>query len=572
MKTEFFVDYELYDTTALSDASESTKSNMDFADISLIKQDVETARYVTLEHNFFVLDGTSEEMPDIPDDLAFFSASQSGEDGTFEENPVLRIDFTENHTSIGLTLCFSDVWPIEIEIRWYDLSRVLISKKKFCPDSSVYFARNQIENYGALEIEFIRTLPYHNAKLNHIKYGTTYNWGSDTIKTGKLVNDTDPISDKIKTDKLTFDFIDLNDEFNLGNIDGLHKMLQKSQRMHPYEIVKGTKISLGTFFLDVNTTTKSISKISAIDYKGMLAKIDFKEGRIYAGDLAGGVIDEIMTVAGITDYEVDEETANTPIFGALKIQSCQKALREVLFACNSEINTSRQSGISIRKRSRKVTAVITRDRKFTTTLKTDTYVSDVTVKFNTWTLEENASEITKGTYTTGRHTIQLSNPAANMSVSAGKIIRQMPYYVVLEVSEESEIIITGQKYVSEALSVTASIEHIPPGEVRNTKSFTGTLMDFKSAKSVAENILDYYQLQQIVQTKHIGEAEKAGDWAEIENPVVNHGNFVACIESLTTDLTGGFISTAKYRGYYKLLIELYYCGSELYADEEVGII
>ena len=64
--------------------------------------------------------------------------------------------------------------------------------------------------------------------------------------------------------------------------------------------------------------------------------------------------------------------------------------------------------------------------------------------------------------------------------------------------------------------------------------------------------------------------EKAGDWAEVENTLQAHGNFVACIESISIDLVGGFIGTAKYRGYYKLTTEEYYSG-ELYADEEVGI-
>lgn len=70
--------------------------------------------------------------------------------------------------------------------------------------------------------------------------------------------------------------------------------------------------------------------------------------------------------------------------------------------------------------------------------------------------------------------------------------------------------------------------------------------------------------------RHLSAEEKAGDWAEVENTLKMHGNFVACIESFSVDLTGGFVGTAKYRGYYKITSEDYYSG-ELYADEEVGI-
>jgi len=108
----------------------------------------------------------------------------------------------------------------------------------------------------------------------------------------------------------------------------------------------------------------------------MLANVDFKDGRIYAGETAGSVIEEIMTAAGIEDYTVEEEVAQTPLYGTLKIQTCQKALREVLFACAAIMNTSRRSGIEIRKSTRRISTTIPRSRKFSTTLKADTYVSD----------------------------------------------------------------------------------------------------------------------------------------------------------------------------------------------------
>lgn len=592
MNTEFFVDYDLFDTTALQDAVESTESNSAFADIGKIKDNVSAPAYGTLEHNFFVLDGSMEEFPDAPDNLVYFSEDFVQANDNYQyagtelyagddlDGPVsdvytsqsVIVQFTENHTSYGITLHFLDAWPLEIEVVWYDLFGILKSRKRFYPDSLAYFCRNQVEEYGRIEIIFLRALPYHNAKLQYIEYGTRITWGSDSIKSGKLVNDTDPISDKIKTDKLTFDFVDIEDDFNIGNADGLHRTFQKRQQMFPYEMARGKKIPLGTFFLDTNSTTKNISKISAIDYKGMLSNTDFKDGRIYNGDPAGDIIDEIMAAAGITDYVVDDETADTPLYGTLKIQSCQKALREVLFACGSIINTSHRTGAEIHKNTRAVTSCITRSRKFSTTLQTDHYVSDVNVKYKTWRLDDNVSEITKGTYGAGIHTIQLTNPAANMTASSGRILKQMPYYVVLEISSDarSEVVVSGKKYIGEELAVLSSIEHIKSGEVRSTKTFSGTLLDFEAAKRVADNILDYYQLQQIIKTKHLAEDEKAGDWAEIENTVLDHANFVAAIESLSTDLTGGFISTSKCRGYFKSVTDYYFAGGELYADEGMG--
>lgn len=574
MLTEFFVDYDLYDTTALQDAQESTESNAPFADMSLLKENVSAPSYGTLEHNFFILDGSKPEMPDDPDNLAYFSAAQSDESGAFPAETQIVIDFTEYHTSYGLTLYFLDAYPSKIEIAWYDLSGTIQSKKMFYPNDLRFFCKNLVEDYGKVVIKFLNGLPHHNVKLQYIEYGTKITWGSDTIKSGKLVNDTDPISDKIATDKLTFDFVDTTDEFNLGNAQGLHKLFQRKQKMLPYEVVNGATIPLGAFFLDSNTTSKNICKLSAIDYKGMLSNTDFKDGRIYNGDLAGEVIGEIMAAAGIEDYTVDEDTANTPLYGTLKIQTCQKALREVLFACCSIINTAHRTDIEIRKSNKVITTAIGRNRKFSTTLKTDKYISDVTVKYKEWDVDEKVSEIAKGTYGVGVHTIQLANPATNLTTSAGTIVKQMPYYLVLKIDAEprAAVVISGQKYISNEIAVTSSIEHIKAGEVRNAKTFSGTLLNFNSAQKVADSILEYCQLQQIIQTKHLARNERAGEWVEIENVMVGRANFVAAIESLTTDLTGGFISTAKCRGCFKFVTDYYYADSELYTSDDAGEI
>lgn len=573
MKTEFFVDYDLYDTTAIEDAQESTGSNMPFGNLELIKEDIPTPTYATLEHNFFVLDGSRQEMPENPIDVAYFSSALSDENGYFGSEQSIDIKFTAKHSSIGITLHFMEFYPLEVEITWYDLFGIFKNQKTFYPDSLDYFCHNRIEEYGQLKIIFKKVLPYHNAKLRYIEYGTTVTWNNDTIKSGKLINDTDPVSDKISTDKLTFEIVDSEDEFNLGNVSGLHKFFQRKQSMLPYEMVSGEKIVLGAFFLDDISTAKNVSKLSAIDYKGMLTNTDFKDGRIYNGENAGVIIAEIMAAAGIEDYTVDEETANTPLYGTLKIQTCQKALREVLFACGSIVNTAHRTDIEIRKQNRHIKGRITRNRKFETSIKLGDYISDVNVKYKTWTLEEKVSEITKGNYCVGVHTIQLSSPAVNMTTNIGTIIKQMPYYVVLKIDTEpgETVVISGQKYVGEELAAASSIEHIKAGEVRNTKTYTGTLLNFESAKKVADSILDYYQLQLILQTRHLAAHENAGDWTEVQNASVMHGDFLAAIESLSTDLTGGFISTAKCRGYYKLVTDYYYAGGELVAGNDAII-
>lgn len=573
MKTEFYTIYNLFDTSALEDGVESAEGfNQNFANIELFKTGNRPAERMTLEQNFSVLDGSLEEMPDVPNDYAYFSNVMSNSDGYFTVNPKWKVTFSEKHSSVGLTLHFSKVFPDKIIVRWYDLSGLQISEMPYTVDSLHYYAGNQVEEYGSIEIEFIHTVPYHYVKMYYVQYGHEYIWGNDVIKDAKLSEETDNISDQIPINKLTMTFIDTEDEFNIGNTTGLHKVFQKKQKMYSYEKINGKEFLLGVFFLDKNTTTKNLSKLEAVDYKGILDNTDFRDGRVYDGELAGRVIEEIMATAGITDFEIDYGTYNTKLYGTLKIQTCRKALREVLFACGSVVETSRRDNVYIRKTDREIKSTIRRSRKFSTTLKTDYYISDVTVKYPVYTLSSEKKEVAKGHYTAGEHTIQLSNPAANITSNVGTITKQMPYYVVLNLTDDSDVVLTGNKWEKEDLAVTSSIVHLKSGESRKEKSFTGTLLNNAQAQVIADAILNYYQLQQIVECRYIGDSETPGTWTEIENSLTQNGNFAAGVESITTDLTGGFIQTAKFRGYYKLTSDFYYCGSELFAGENIGII
>ena len=192
MRTEFFVEYDLYDTTALQDGVETTESNSDFADIKLLKENVSAPSYGTLEHNFFVLDGSMEEFPDNPDNIAYFSKdfiqqnsnyNYCGDgmymgddlDGPIEEvyeKQKVVVQFSENHTSFGITLHFLDVWPLETEIAWYDLAGNFAVKTEIFSRFSSLFLQ---ESGGGLwayrdHIYQSTSLPQRQAAVHRIWY------------------------------------------------------------------------------------------------------------------------------------------------------------------------------------------------------------------------------------------------------------------------------------------------------------------------------------------------------------------------------------------------------------------
>lgn len=487
--------------------------------------------------------------------------------------PEITINFTENHTSYGLTFYFVGSHPLEMEIFWYDIAGVQIARKVYAVDSNRFFVQNQVENYGKIRVRFTKTIPHRYIRVWYIEYGTMLYIGNEglPVMDAKLTEEADPISDKIPINKLTYKIIDEDDTFNIGNINGLHKVLQNGQRCTAYERVNDRKLLLGNFFLTGNSTDKNVTSISSVDYKGLLDNTDFLGGRVYDGDNAGGVIDEIMAAAGIKEYSVSDEVRGMPLYGWLKNQTCRKALREVLFACGAVIDDSRRDKLEMFIPEKEAVQTVARSRKFSTQVNREDYISDVSVKYSTYTLQDKDSQILKGDYPAGIHTVKLSSPAKDMVINSGLILEQSTNYVTFKLSEQTSVIITGKKYNKEDYTVTRSIDKIEGGTVRKSKNFTGTLINGARAQEIAEKILDYYGLQLELKIKIQNEGDRPAQWAEVQNNNRQYGSFVAGYEKLSTDLTGGFLSTATLRGYYKMTGEYYYTG-ELYAGEEMGVI
>ncbi len=488
-------------------------------------------------------------------------------------HPQFDVNFTENHTSYGLTFYFVGDYPLEMFIRWYDISGICISEKRYEITGNIFFVQNQVEDYAKLNIQFTKAKPHRYVKFRFIEYGTDLLIGHEGLPAegASLTEEADPISDKIPINKLKFKLIDEDDKFNIGNVNGLHKALQSGQECMAYEYVDDSKGLLGKFFLDSHSAEKNVTTMSFIDLKGLLDNSRYLKGKVYSGEPAGDVIDDIMAAAGIADYRVSDEVRAVPLYGWLKNNTCRKALREVLFACGAVADSSRRDYIDIYIPDRLVKTFVERTRKFSTQTSNEDYISDVTVKYPVYALQDKTSEVVKGTYAAGTYTVELSSPAADMSINSGLILEQGNNYVTFKVGSETDVVITGTKYDKEDLSVTASEVHTSAGQSRNTKTYTGTVLNGTQAAAIAEKILEYYQLRLKLKIKFLNEGDKPVDWSEIENNVIGYESFVAGFEKVTTDLTGGFISTATMRGYYKLLGDYYYA-TELFTDEEVGIL
>lgn len=574
-KTNFYVEYEMFDVSAAADATPSASDNQSFAHVSdLSNGTTYDASQATMEHNFFVLNGSMSEFADTQN-IAYFNNTLSGADGSFSTNPKVTIQFTANHSSVGLTLHFADNYPLECKVSWYRISGELLYSETFNITSLDPVLWRPVENYGKIIIEFTKVLPYHYVKLTHVEYGQMYGWDQTSITAGTLLEQVDMISNQLSINTLSITFTDLLDLMNLGNDEGIHSYIQTKQVMRPYEYINGVKTFLGKYFIKSFTVDKSKAKLSCIDYIGILDMITFYKGDVYDGVKAGLVIDAIMEQAGITDYTVDAETYDTLIYGTIKPQTCRKALREVVFATQSMVDTSRSDSVVIYKMSKVIKNYVERSQKFSTAITKKDYVSGIKITYSEYSLGTSISKVTSGSYASGEHLITFNSPETALSLdvaaAVGEIMESGKYYCILLMHQDADITISGTAYTSKSFSNTVNVNRMDAGELEYIKSYTTTMANSALAISIAASVLQYYQNRLQLKVKYIADAERVQDWNIVRNPSSEYNDFIAGFESISTDLVGGFISTAQLVGYYNYMNNYIYAGEGMYASDNTII-
>lgn len=567
-------EFDMTDVTAREDSTPISGSAMGFADLSLLNEESAMGSYGTMERNQFLLDGSMDVFPaERPADVAFWSTAMSDSDGGFEESPELQVAFTEPHSSVGLTLYFSGDVPSQIIVEWYALSGEKLAEEVFCPESRVFFCGKEVDGYGKLVFLFRGTAkPFRYVKMDYIEYGRLWKLGRNTIKKAGIYEEIDLTSATLSINTAEIQFIDDRDDFCLSSQEGLWRFLQKDQEIRLAEYVDGKMVECGTFYLNGWNVQKKLVSFSFVDLVGIMDRTSFYDGDVYENKEAGEIISHIMESCGVADYIIDPEVSEMRLNGWLGIQSHRAALQQVVFACGAVADCSRSRGIRIYRPDKYVSHTVGMNRRFMGTKVTlDEYISDVSVDYVQYAPEDSESQVYKGLLSPGENRINFSEPYQknSLGVSIGAVVKASANYVVVWAEDAAECIITGRKYVAIKNSCIASIQEVYAGKSRKTKKYSGcTIMDAELAQIAAERILNHYQMQQLVEMRYVNDGEGVGDWCSIT--MQNAKYAITGIMSQSIDLTGGFLATAKCRGYSKVVTESSYT-KEFYAGER-GLI
>lgn len=551
METSVSISFGLVDVTAKQDTTATLpdrKAFIDPQDLSL--EGVYAPKVATLERNYFKLDGSFRLFPENPEDFTWgvWSESMTGDDGRFTTPPVLTLSFQELHEAIGLTFEFDPYgnnYCNDLLIRWYHGAE-LILEKTFQPDNWRFSCAETVQNYNKIEVIFYGTVhPHRYLKIQNIMHGMNKLFDRGTLKSASLLEEIDLSGLTISSNTLEFTVYSEDDDFNIFNPKGVYTLLQKKQQLTVEGTQDGTTKHLGTFYLeDMEMEGDKLLSISAQDGIGIMDGTNYKGG-IYKGKPAYELLEEIMDDAGF-GYTLDSSLRNVPVTGYLPICSHREALQHLAFAIGGYVTTARSGTVNIvafPDWSNIPTVSIGRDRKFIgTKVKMRSLVTGVNVKAHEYSLSDEVEELCKVTLADGRNEILFSEPAAEITISAGTLVESGVNYCIVEGTADTVCTVSGKKYVDTEKTVTVKMAELPAGDKENNVDADSTLLNSANARSAAQRLFDYYQYRIEQDISFVMKEETVGLLADIETEYgVYRGSVV---ESMDTDLTGGFVTKA----------------------------
>ena len=234
------ITYGLFDTTAKQDttATSNTSSKIfNWIDLNDLKLEAVTPiKAATFEEDYWKLDGSFDMFPDEPENNVWglWGNELSALDGTLANNLYLTLNFSNLHSSAGLTFEFNpydNSYCSSLNVKWYN-GNTLLDNKDFAPTKWRYFCNNVVQNYNKIVIQFKKlNKPNRYLKVQSIAHGQLKEFDNDSLIDANLLEEIDLTGATLTINTLDFTVFSKDNEFNIFNPQGIYELLQKNKKL-----------------------------------------------------------------------------------------------------------------------------------------------------------------------------------------------------------------------------------------------------------------------------------------------------------------------------------------------------
>lgn len=358
------VSFEILDIEAYEDASFTVTGE---ASISRLSQAINKIRdmshkYGTFERDYFLLDGNTYIPPveNVGDsELGWWSNVICGSNGLFATTPIITFNFTEPHSSIGLTLTFdkqANEYASDFRIEAFGPNNELITNDLITDNlNPVYYYEEPLDNYKKIIITIIKwATPNRRARLVEVDFGVVREYTGEKLISLKILEEMDLLASTVPSNEMQFVLDNSDQAFNILNPNGIYRFLKPNQEMTAQiGLLIGEQkfewIPMGKYYLS-EWTVEEGAMTSTFIGRDIFTKLDastytilLQNTNLY--DLAVSV----LTEAGVEKYEIDASLSDITTFGFREAIKTREALQMIAIAGKSVVRQNRDGAIVLER-------------------------------------------------------------------------------------------------------------------------------------------------------------------------------------------------------------------------------
>lgn len=352
------------DPDAIVDASASDNNSLYYAETDkVLDQENDTSPiYATMERNQWLLDGSRQIIPATNYEYnRYIGENISDDEGTFNENPIVTLSFSETHTDViyGVTITWSTLlgeYAKEFIVTAYNGNDIVATKTVTDNVSVVSSVFMDIVDYDKITVEIVKwSMPYRRARIEKLLMGVELVFTKNDILSYSHSQRVHPLSTELPSSEISFSLDNSQDAFDFYNNTGWYKYIIERQEVkveYGYKIGDELEwIDGGIFYLsEWNAPQNGLSAdFKATDIFTFMTETYYK-GMAFSGktlyQLAEDVLNDVkFPLKWVIDETLKEITTTSP----LPLDTQATCLQLIANAGGSVLYQDRQGVIHIKQ-------------------------------------------------------------------------------------------------------------------------------------------------------------------------------------------------------------------------------
>ena len=361
------VEFQIVDVTAIDDAEGTVTSEAVISRKDQLFNAVTgmSGRLATFEPNYWKLDGSFSLPPKIDEpgyEVGWWSGVLSDGNGDFTPAQEILIDFSENHSSIGLTIVFdtaSDEYASDFDIVVYDeFDNVIHTENVTGNTLAKYILEQGLADYRKILITLKKWgKPQRRARIGEISFGIVEEYFNEDLISLEATEELDTISASAIINEVRFTIENQDKRFDIINPSGIYPFLQRKQKISAFIGVERTQgffeyAQLGAYYLSEwrSDSGSLTATFTARDILDILDQDEYPE-TTHTSESLYDIAEQVLASADIDFYFLDEALQDITITATIPSATFREVLQMIAIAGQCVVYSDREGRVVIKRLS-----------------------------------------------------------------------------------------------------------------------------------------------------------------------------------------------------------------------------